>query len=60
MRAQEGGLVSSRFERLREKYRLIVSRPTAEYFTQKNSFVSWKDGNPNEPKVDAAVPEKLV
>ena len=58
-RTQAGGLVSSRFERLREKYRLIVSRLTSEYFTQKNPFIPWKDGKPTEPKVDLANADKL-
>lgn len=57
-RTQAGGLAATRFERLREKYRLIVSRPTAEYFTQKNPFVSWKDGKPTEPKVNPKETEK--
>lgn len=59
-RTQAGGLVSSRFERLREKYRLIVSRPTSEYFIQKNPFVPWNDGKPTARKADASEPEKLL
>ena len=59
-RTQAGGLMSSRFERLREKYRLIVSRPTSEYFIQKNPFVPWNDGKPTERKDQAREPEKRL
>lgn len=49
-RTQPGELKIKRFERLREKTRLIISRPTNEFFVQKNPFVAWKDGNPLEHK----------
>lgn len=49
-RTQPGELKIKRFERLREKIRLIISRPTKEFFVQKNSFLPWKNGNPLERK----------
>ncbi|HEV7643304.1 MAG TPA: reverse transcriptase family protein [Pyrinomonadaceae bacterium] len=49
-RTQPGKLISTRFERLREKIRLIVSAPTGEFFGQKNAFVPWSEGKPTTPK----------
>jgi RNA-directed DNA polymerase len=34
------------FERLRDKYRLIISLPAHKFFTRKNPFTSWPLGDP--------------
>jgi hypothetical protein len=36
-----------RFERLRDKIRVIFSRSTAETFFRKNPFLPWPDGDPS-------------
>lgn len=50
-RTQPGELKIKRFERLRGKIRLIISRSTREFFVQNNPFTGWKDGNPTERKI---------
>ncbi len=35
-----------RFERLRDKIRVVISQPTAETFLRKNPFLPWRDGDP--------------
>jgi hypothetical protein len=34
------------FERVRDQYRLIVSVPTGKFFTRKQPFVPWPNGDP--------------
>jgi RNA-directed DNA polymerase len=36
------------FERVRDQYRLIISKPTGQFFTRKNPFSSWPNGSPTE------------
>jgi RNA-directed DNA polymerase len=39
-----GKQAQMRFEKLRDKFRLIISRPTGAIFTRKHPFVPWIDG----------------
>jgi len=47
------------FERLRDQFRLIVSKPSDEFFTRKNPFSSWPAGSARRPQGESAnaVPE---
>jgi hypothetical protein len=38
-----------RFERLRDKYRFIISKPTTEIFSRKRPFGRWPNGSPVKP-----------
>ncbi len=48
-----------RFERLRDKIRVIISQPTAETFFSKKPFLPWSNGDPStsqEESCQAATP----
>jgi hypothetical protein len=36
------------FERLRDQYRLIIAKPTGEFFTRKTPFKGWAGGTPKK------------
>lgn len=52
----EGETPKKRFERLRDKIRVIISKPTAETFLQKRPFLPWIGSNPMISR-DKSTPE---
>jgi hypothetical protein len=50
LRKPPGETAIKRFERLRDKLRLVLSKVTAESFSRKNPFVPWADGRPTLKK----------
>jgi hypothetical protein len=42
----EGETSKKRFERLRDKIRVVISKPTAETFFRKNPFLPWIESDP--------------
>lgn len=45
---QRGETARKRFERLRDKIRVIISKPTGEVFSRRRPFLPWPEGKPTE------------